>query len=89
MQHGRELAGIVELDQTAHGPVIAASYELTTNPNGGDAGSADQICHFGPNGLAIGIRVEFHYRVLGTECVQDLLGLDAKGSTETNDAQKK
>lgn len=80
-QHRSQLSRIIELDQTSHGPVVAPPNELLADPNGRNAGPSHKIRHFGPNGLTIGVGIQLDDRVLGTERIQDLLGLDTKGST--------
>lgn len=80
-EHSVKFARIIEGNHSSHGSIIAPANKLARYPNGWYAGSTHKVGHLGTNGLAIGIRIEFNDSVFGTQIVQDLFGLDAKGAS--------
>jgi hypothetical protein len=79
-QQSSEFSTLGEFGKSTRRAIIASTNKRAPNPNGRNRRASDQIGHFGPNGLAVGIAVQFHYRVFYTSRVQQLLGLDTKGS---------
>jgi len=80
LKHGIQLAALVELEQAAHGSVVAAADERAVDPDRRYRRPSHLVGEDGPDRLAFRVLVELDDRVLGIFRIKALLGLDAEGS---------
>ena len=78
LKHSLELAFLLELDNSSHGAIVAASNELAADPNSRNGSTPHQIGEFRPNGLSVGVHIQFNDLVISRR--KYLLRLDAVGS---------
>ena len=86
-QESVELAFGVEGDDAAHRAIVASADEGPVDPYRRDGSSTDESAHFRAESRAVRHLVQLDDGVLDPLCIQELLGLDTKGSSDEGQEQ--
>ena len=71
-QEASKFSTFVQLHNSTHWSIIAATNELSIDPNGRDRSATEKVPHFRTNGLSIRVGVEFHDGILGIHTIEEV-----------------